>query len=182
MNDTIIKRAEDLLHNVDIANSEYITFWINYIVLSWRWWLCTIIVLCSWILWFIFRNKDCTGRLLLAGFLTMAISELLDAMGEQLGIWSYNVDVEPFSPAFITFDLTLLPIATMAFIQYKPNINPFFKAVIFSGIGSFIAQPVFAFLGIYNRQSWKDYYSFPIFIVLYLVAHYFSRLNSFDKL
>ncbi len=182
MGDAITKKAEYLLNNVDIASKEYITFWINSIFLSWRWWLCTIIVLGAWILWFIFRNKKCTSRLLLAGFLTMSIAELLDTMGEQLGIWSYNIDVEPFSPAFVTFDITLLPVATMIFLQYKPNANPFIKALIFSGIGSFVAQPVFAFLGIYNRQLWKDYYSFPIFIVIYLAAHYISRLNSFDKL
>lgn len=182
MRDAITKKAELLLNNIDIANNEYINFWFNSIFLSWRWWVCAITILAAWIFWFVFRNKKSTGRLLLAAFFTMALSELLDTLGEQLGVWSYNVDAEPFSPAFLTFDLTLLPIATMAFLQYKPNINPLIKAVIFSGIGSFIVQPIFAFLGIYNRHLWKDYYSFPVFIVIYLAAHYFSRLDSFDKL
>jgi hypothetical protein len=182
MNDEIIKQAESLLNIVDKANKEYIKFWVSHIFLSWRWWLCTVLVVALWFLWIIFRKKKSTNRLLFAGSIVMSISCILDAIGEQLGIWSYNVDVEPFSPSFITFDITLLPIATMWFLQYKPRANPVIKAVVYSGIGSFIAQPVFAWLGIYNRQGWKDYYSFPFLFIIYLIAHFCATRENFDRL
>jgi hypothetical protein len=182
MSDGIIKRAEYLLNLVDKANEEYIKFWISDLFLSWRWWLCTILVVTSWVLWFMFRKKDSTNRLLFAGFIVMIISDILNEMGEQLGLWSYSVDIEPFSPAFITFDITLLPIVTMAFLQFKPNINPIIKAIIYSGIATFIVQPIFAWLGIYNRQQWKDYYSFPIFIIVYFIAHFCVTREHFNKL
>ncbi|HEY5588510.1 MAG TPA: CBO0543 family protein [Candidatus Paceibacterota bacterium] len=182
MSDGITKRAGYLLDLSQKANTEYIRFWINNIFLTWRWWLCVVLVVISWSLWFIFHKKESTYRLLLAGVVVMIISDLLNAFGSQAGLWSYNIDIDPFSPAFITFDLSLLPIATMTFLQYKPNINPIIKASIYSGIATFIAQPIFAWLGIYNRNQWKDYYSFPIFIIIYLIAHFFATREYFDKL
>jgi len=49
--DAITKKNKYLINNVDAASKEYITFWINSIFLSWQWWLCTIVILGTWILW-----------------------------------------------------------------------------------------------------------------------------------
>ena len=162
--------------------SEFIKFWTKNLFLTWRWWLCLVLIVTSWTLWFKYRNKKSTYRLLLAAFSVMVVSELLDSCGVQAGLWSYNIDIDPFTPSFITFDLSLLPVATMMFLQYKPNINPIIKSIIYSGISCFIFQPVFAWLDIYNREQWKDYYSFPIFIFIYLIAHFFATRKDFETL
>lgn len=182
MHDAIIKEAEYLLSLISKADLEFIKFWGANIFLTWRWWLCLISIVISWTLWFKFRRKESTSRLLFAAFSVMIISELMDACGVQAGLWSYNIDIDPFTPSFLTFDLSLLPIATMVFLQYKPNINPIIKAVVYSGFSCFIFQPAFAWLGIYNREQWKDYYSFPIFIFIYLIAHFCATSKHFANL
>ncbi len=88
----------------------------------------------------------------------------------------------PSFTRFIPWDFTLLPVITMAFLQYKPMINPLVKATVFSLIGSFGAQPLFVVLGYYSPKHWHHYYSFPIFIVIYLVAQFVVTRNNFKRL
>jgi len=112
----------------------------------------------------------------------MVIAELLDVCGVEAGLWSYNIDIDPFTPSFLTFDFSLLPVATMVFLQCKPEFNPVLKAIVYSAFSCFIFQPIFVWLGIYNRLQWKDYYSFPFLIIIYLIAYYCSTRETFKKL
>jgi len=65
MHDEIIRKAEQLLNLCDKANSKYIKFYLNSLFLTWRWWLCLILIVTSWTLWwFKFRNKESTISLL----------------------------------------------------------------------------------------------------------------------
>jgi hypothetical protein len=70
----------------------------------------------------------------------------------------------------------------MAFLQYKPHISPLLKAVVFSALTCFVAEPIFVWMGYYNPKHWEYYYSFPIYIVLYLIAYKFSTSTRFEKL
>ncbi|HWP98694.1 MAG TPA: CBO0543 family protein [Syntrophomonadaceae bacterium] len=171
--------AYSLIHQADQLMT---TLWLKYVLFGWRWWIGVFLMLAPWILWFIFRKKDSSDRLLYAGLFTILISSWFDVLGILFGLWSYYYPVVPFSPAFVPWDFSLLPVITMAFLQYKPKINPYLKAVIYSVIGSFIAQPLFVWMGYYNSKHWEHYYSFPIFFVIYLIAYKFSVATRFEKL
>lgn len=144
--------------------------------------MCLVLLIATWFLWIKYRKKESSHRLLYAAFVMITISTHLDTIGVLLGIWSYNIDVILIFPCLIIFDLSLLPVSIMVFLAYKPSVNPFIKAVLFSGMCSFIMQPLFTWLKFYNPQYWKHYYSFPIFILLYLIAHYCVTREGFKKL
>lgn len=163
-------------------NEQMQSLFMNYVFLTWRWWLFLALFVIPWILWIIFRNRKSTARLLFAGFAVIIVASFLDDIGVNLGLWNYNIDVDSFIPCFITWDMTLLPVFTMAFLQIKPKINPIIKALVFSGIASFIAEPLFIWMSFYDPTKWKHIYSFPIFVIIYLVAHLCFTRKSFDDM
>ncbi|AFM42019.1 hypothetical protein Desaci_3114 [Desulfosporosinus acidiphilus SJ4] len=182
MNQQMINDLEKAYGLIIQANKDMIYVWYHQILFTWRWWLSLVFTIVPWAAWIVKRRKDSTNRLLYAGVITILISSWLDVVGILFGLWSYHAEVIPLSPAFIPWDFTLLPVITMAFLQYKPMVNPLVKAVIFSLIGSFGAQPLFVVLGYYSPKHWHHYYSFPIFFGIYLVAHFVVTRDNFKRL
>ncbi len=157
-------------------------YWLNNVFLTWRWWLVVILTIVPWILWVLFRKKDSTYRLLSAGLFVALITSHFDKYGYWLSLWSYPIMPVPIIPAHFPWNLTLFPVSVMATIQFKPNINPFFKSLAYSLFGSFVIQPLSVFLGIYDHKIWQHYYSVPFFIVIYLIAHYLATRREFSPL
>lgn len=156
--------------------------YMEHVFLTWRWWLCFALAVIPWILWIIFRKKESTSRLLFSGFVVTFISMFLDDIGVELNYWDYHVDIDAINPSFLLWDMSVLPVVTMTFLQYKRNVSPIIKAVVFSGVASFVVEPLLTWMKFYDPENWKYYYSFPLYIVIYLIAHFSSGRNSFEKL
>lgn len=182
MNAEYIKAMEHAHNLISQSNNEMISLWFKYTFLGWRWWFGVALTIIPWILWIIFRKKESTNRLLFIGFFVILISSWLDIMGILFGLWSYYYKVAPFSPAFIPWDFTLLPVGIMFLLQIKPKISPILKAIAFSVLSSFIAEPFFVWIGIYNPKNWKYIYSFPIILAIYLICDWLSKRPHFEKL
>lgn len=182
MNNEHIKRMEDAYNLLTQSNNDMISLWLKYTLLTWQWWLGVCLAIIPWVLWLILRRKESTNRLLYTGLFVILISSWLDCIGIHFGLWSYYYNVVPFSPAFMPWDFTLLPVTIMFLLQFKPKISPIIKAIGFSIFSSFIAEPFFVWLEMYNPKHWKYIYSFPIFIVIYLVSDWFSKRPNFEKL
>lgn len=157
-------------------------YWLNDIFLTWRWWLLVILTIIPWILWLLYRKKDSTYRLLLAGVSTALIASHLDKIGYWLSLWTYPAMPFPLMPTHVPWNLTLAPVLVMAAIQFKPNINPYLKAVVFSLFCAFILQPLSVLLGLYHPKVWYHFYSVPFFIVIYLISHFLATRKEFHKL
>ncbi|MBU8906654.1 CBO0543 family protein [Desertibacillus haloalkaliphilus] len=181
MNEDLI-RIQELFEQIHKINNEQIQIWIESIVFTWQWWVGIGLTLTPWIAWLILRKKESSLRLLTAGFFMMIIASWLDSLGIQLGLWIYKYEVIPFIPAFIPWDLSLMPVVTMFFLQVKPNINPFIKGIIFGFIAAFVAEPFFIWIEIYEPLNWEHIYSFPVYIILYIISHYLCNGKSFAAL
>lgn len=164
------------LHEIHI---EFYKLWLNNLF-TWQWWLALSLIVLPWTFWFLFRKKESTDRLLYAGFFVMVISSSMDMIGIAMSLWSYPINVFPL-PELIPFDISALAVATMLLIQFIPTLNPFIKSILFSAFGSFIFLPTISWLGLYNEMGWKNYYSFPILIVIYLLANLIASKNDFVK-
>ena len=75
-----------------------------------------------------------------------------------------------------------LPVTVMFLIQIKPKINPLIKAIIFGILTAFMGEPFFQWLDLYDPQDWKRIYSLPIYIVIYLIAHFISTRKNYAEL
>ncbi|PLR95134.1 CBO0543 family protein [Bacillus sp. T33-2] len=164
------------------AEIDYANYWYENTLWEWDFWLSVSISLGSWIIWFIFRKRGSEGRLLLAGMFVLFIAYVLDFIGVIMGFWIYTGKVIPIIPADIPWDASLIPVTVMLWLQYKPGWNPMLKAVIYSALTSFVGEPLFEWLGLYYSKNWIPFYSFPIYIMIYLLAHRISRSKSFDPI
>ncbi|MGP0686627.1 CBO0543 family protein [Priestia aryabhattai] len=109
-------------------------------------------------------------------------SSFLDMIGDFLGLWDYRYEVFPLTSNYLPWDLFLLPIPVMFFIQVKPKIKPVIKALIYSVLASFIGLPLLNWIGVYKQLHWRYIYSFPILIVIYIAASYIASKRKFEKL
>ena len=148
---------------------------------TWKWWLGICILVIPWVLWFMFRKKESSDRLLYAGFVVIIISTISDLIGVSMGLWTYPIKIIPSIVVFIPFVFSLIPVTIMFLLQIKPNFNPFIKAILFSGVGAYIGLPSLVPIDFYKPIHWRYTYSFFIFILLYLIAYWFSKRSKFEK-
>jgi hypothetical protein len=177
-----IEKLDSLAKESRQVVQQVIEVWSSEVLFSWRWWLGVILTIITWLLWIKYHKKESRYRLLTAGFFVATISLSLDAMGVQLGFWSYRYEVIPIIPAYVPYNLALIPVVVMSLIQYKPNFSPLKKAIIFGLLTAFIGEPLVVYLDIYKPILWRFYYSIPIYIAIYLIAHWLTLQKEFDNL
>ncbi|SEN86152.1 hypothetical protein SAMN05192533_12349 [Mesobacillus persicus] len=173
------KEFFDRIHQVEV---DYLKYWQEHTVWHWDFWLSWLLAILPWVIWFLVRKRGSEGRLLLAGSFGLIIASWLDFLGLVFGSWHYTGRALPTIPTYIPWDFSLVPVTLMLWLQYKPNLNPLLKAVIYSALTSFIGEPLFEWLGFYSPIKWSVFYSFPIYIVIYLIAYRISRAKTFEPL
>jgi hypothetical protein len=167
-----IEQNYDLIQK---ANEQMMELWLEHVLFSWRWWLGGFLTISPWLFWLKVRKRESSGRLLFAGMVVVLIVSWLDFVGIAFGLWHYISEVLPFIPAFIPWDFSMIPVLAMLILQTEKFSNPFVKAAIFACISSFIAEPLFEAIGLYEQETWRNLYSFPIYFAIYLAAHYLSK-------
>ncbi|MDN3015704.1 hypothetical protein PH210_05710 [Paenibacillus sp. BSR1-1] len=150
---------------------------------TWQWWFGVALFVIPWIVWIIFRKKDSTGRLLLAGFLTIILSLTIDLAALSLGLWSYPMVIIPLAPfLFLPYHFSIAPVGIMFALQIKPKMNSLLKGVIFAAIAAFGGMNFFNAIDFYNPKNWSTLYDFIIFLTLYYVAYAVTKMESYSKL
>lgn len=176
------QKMEKIYEDMHHAYLDKYQLWQQEIVFGWQWWFGVLLTLLPWIIWAKFHPRQSTHRLLYIAFFVMVVAIWLDSLGVQLDLWHYNYEVLPFSPSYKPWDITLIPVLTIVFIQVKPAVNPFLKGVIYAGFISFIAEPFFVWSNFVVYTNWEYIYSFPIYLVMYLISHFLSTRTHFNSL
>jgi hypothetical protein len=155
------------------AYNEKIQIWIDHVFLSWRWWIGVAVVVVCLLIWFWIRKHENADRLFYAGFFTAILTTFLNLTGMTFGLWEYSYELIP-AEAYIPWDFFLLPTVIMLLLLFKPNLNLWYKAIFLGAFTSFVGLPVITWLGLYKPMNWNYIYSFPIMVVIYLLAHFIS--------
>jgi hypothetical protein len=156
--------------------------WKNEVLFTWEWWLGVALTIIPWIIWFFYRKRESTDRLLYAGLFVSLVSFAIDCIGVQIGAWNYLKPVTPVIPSYIPYNLALLPVIVMLLIQLFSQKNPWLIGLVFGALTSFVGEPLFKWLKIYEPHQWEHWYSFPIYTVIYFVANKLSQRNHNDEL
>jgi len=164
-----------------LDNSKLTDIWLTHIVFSWRWWLLVGLSIIPWIIWFKIRNKNDTVRLLFVALVIGMVSNELDSTGIALNLWHYDWKIFPTMPMYLPWDLTLLPVSIMLLLQFKPKISKYIKAITYSFICAFIFEPLAESIGLYHIINWHYWYSFIIYIVLYLCFNHLYESKLFRR-
>jgi hypothetical protein len=177
-----IMTTDKFYEEIHQINIEYYEFWKKNTLWHWEFYLSIILAVIPWVIWFFYRKKGSEGRLLLVGSFVLIITSWLDFLGVTLGIWHYSGKFIPTIPSYLPWDFCLLPVITMLFIQFKPNMQPFLKAIIYGALIAFIGEPLMEWVGLYTSGKWHNYYSFPIYIIIYLISFKISKINTFNNI
>lgn len=177
-----LKQIDKANQMITEANDLIVKAVMEGFLFTWQWWIALAMIVVPWTLWWILRNRESSARILSAGLLMMVLSEILDTVGVSFGRWAYPVKVIPVATINFSFRLSVLPVVMMLLFQYKPRINPLIKAVFFGGAGAYIGMPLLSMIDLYKKIDWAYTYSFFILTIFYLISHWFSQLNSFEKI
>jgi hypothetical protein len=178
----VIGKLKELFDAFNGIQAEYSAFWSANILLTWRWWLKVAALTLPWAVWIFARKKESVARLLLAGLFVAVLSVYLDEIGTDLGLWYYTAKIAPFLPGNTVYNLSVLPVAAMLFIQFFPRVKPAYKALVFAAVGAFVALPLLSGIGYYCNVKWTYWYSFPILFAEYWLAHRLALSKSFDPI
>jgi len=177
-----VKVMGELQKKVTEANEEYLDFWLKNTLFHWDFFLSLAFTIIPLLLWIKFRKKESTARLLFVGFFVAIVSSWLDFLGVAFGKWYYTGKVIPTIPSYIPWDFVIIPVFIMLLIQYKPHWSPILKGLLFSGVSSFVGEPLFKWLGFYVLVDWSPFYSFPIYLVIYLISSRLSKVKSIQQI
>lgn len=168
---------------LEAASRLMIEEWLKYTLFTWRWWVQLFLTVVPWLLWLKFRKKESCDRLMYAGFSVIIYASAMDTIGVLYGLWAYKWKLVPFPPSFIPWDFSLIPVAAMFMLQYNPfKLNRYIKAAIFSAGASFLVEPLFVLMDFYVPLNWKHIYSFPLTMIMYLIADWLSRREKFEPI
>lgn len=177
-----LEQIDKATQTITEANQLIVETIMNAFLFTWQWWIALAMTIVPWIIWGIFRNRESSTRIFSAGLLVMVLSEILDTIGVSFGRWAYPVKIIPVATLNFPFRLCTLPVFVMLLLQFKPHFNPYIKAVFFGGIGAYVAMPLLTMIDLYKKIDWAYTYSFFILTSIYLLAHWFSRINTFEKI
>jgi hypothetical protein len=180
--DKIIHTINDVNHATVEVTRALIRIWRSDILWTWKWWVSVALAVGPWVIWGFFVKKESKNRLLYSAVMIILISSWFDFLGTSMGLWAYSMPIIPTNPTFLPWDFSLIPVTTMLVLQYKPQINPFIKAIFISALTSYVGEPFFKWIGIYDPKEWRYTYSFIIYMGIYLFAHFISTREKFEKL
>lgn len=143
--------------------------WENFIhedFLSPQWWFLLALTLLPWILWWILVDKSRIKQIWLYGLLMTILIIYLDDIGSELNLWNYPYKLVNIVPRLNPIDVCVLPVMHMLIYQYFSKWKSFIIAnIIMSLFNSYIAEPLFVKIKIYELINWKYSYSVPIYIL-----------------
>lgn len=142
-------------------------YWIQHDLFSMQWWLLIILLVLPWFVWWWLVDKTRIKNILLLGFLSSTPIVLLDDIGIQLQLWSYPYQLVKMVPRLNPIDFSVLPVLYMLLYQYFRSWKLYLLGSVIMALSfSYIAEPIFVRLNIYDLDNWKFTYSLPIYIGL----------------
>jgi len=174
MEDSIYKLIEKEDHELN-----YI--WSTQIIFHWRWWLGVVLLILPWVVWAKIRDKNDTVRQLFVVLVVIIITSTIDNIGVYYDSWYYLHRVIPACYTGYVWDYSLFPIGIILSLQFNPKLNIYIKAVIFALICAFIGEPFFVWIGMYHLVNWKYWYSFIVYVPLYLLFFHIYKSKIFYK-
>jgi hypothetical protein len=163
---------ERIAQEYEKIHNEVEALWSSQIVFTWHWWLDVGLSILPWVLWLIVRDRKKQHSLFYAGMFAMLAAVMLDKVGVAQAGWKYNTLLLPYFVQYLPWDMTVMPVVTMLFIQYFPKVSPWLKGVVFGAVAAYVVEPVFIWLGVYEPSSWEHHYSLPIYFVIFMLSYW----------
>ncbi|RIW28928.1 hypothetical protein D3H55_20385 [Bacillus salacetis] len=155
-----INKVDNLLTDMRLENFVHEDF------LTPQWWFLLSLLVLPWIVWWFLVDKSRIKQIWLFGVLLSILIIYLDDIGSELDLWNYPIKLVNIVPRLNPIDISVLPVMHMLIYQYFTRWKPFIAAnLIMSLFNSYIAEPFFVKINIYELTNWEYSYSVPIYIL-----------------
>ena len=167
-----------------IFTQQRIDYWIHYNLVTWQWYFLMAILLLPWFFWWKIVDKKRLLSIIIMGLIVSVTANWMDQVGAELGWWDYAYNPLPFFPQMLPVNYTLLPIGYMLLYQYYTAWQDFIRMVlIMAAVLSWMFEPIFSWMGVYQLFTWHYSYSFPIYVFIavshkWLVDQAFAAANG----
>lgn len=157
--------------------------WLQQHFLSYQWWFLLFLSIIPWFIWLKIVDKNRIHEILSFGIIIAILSSTMDIIGISYQSWFYPIKLHwTFSSPTAPFDLSLLPVVFMICYQYGNQWKSFIIGVIILSSFFTLGEYIFKFMGIYKENTWKSYYSLPIYSANAIFARWIiSRLLLVQK-
>lgn len=164
----LLNKIMDTVKQVKDLNFEH---WLKHEVLTWQWWLAVALLILPLLVWWHFVDKKRLLEISFFGSFVVTLTIIMDVTGSELLLWFYPIRILPQSPLLFPVDIVDLPVVLMLIYQRYEKWGKFlFVNAIASAIMSFVLEPGAIYIGMYKMISWKYIYSFPLYILIAVIA------------
>lgn len=165
-----------------------IVHWEHHEILTAQWYLALAMITVPWVVWWFASDKDRLCELFGFAMTVSYVVTVLDGTGVDLGLWSYPIRLTPYNRLFCV-DTSVLPVIYSLLYMYFPRWRSYLIAnVLFAAFASFLAEPFYVWIDMYQLIHWRYVYSFPIYIVIgvavkgfYYVFRKYKRFHRIDS-
>ncbi|HBP65217.1 MAG TPA: hypothetical protein DD730_13340 [Desulfosporosinus sp.] len=154
----------DMIHQLrlELWNLTY-TQWKTETLFSIQWWSLIALIAISYAIWWAIVDKRRLSQILLFGSFVAVGRIVMDIIGTNAVLWSYDIRPTPFYPGPFQLDLTLIALAFMVVYQYCHSWKKFLIWTgVVTGIMSFVFIPILIMLGFVKSYNWNLFYSFVL--------------------
>jgi hypothetical protein len=141
--------------------------WKTEVLFSPRWWVLVVLIASAYLLWWLLVDKRRLSQILLFGSFIAVGRIVMDLVGNNLVLWSYDIREVPFVPSPFLHDFTITPIILMLVYQYNHSWKRFlaWTALAVGGI-TFAFFPALIAFGYLKYYHWNHAYSFVLIIFI----------------
>ena len=166
--------TSDKIHQlrVELWNLSY-NQWKTETLFSLKWWSLIALIVIFYAIWLAIVEKRRLSQILLFGSMIAVGRIVMDIVGTDVALWSYEIREIPFFPSPFLHDFTLTPLALMTVYQYCHSWKKFLVwTVVTTGIISFVFFPVLIMLGFLKFYHWNYFYSFVLMVGIASLARW----------
>jgi len=152
----------EMIHKLrlELWNLTY-TQWKTHTLFSIPWWSTLALIAISYAIWWVIVDKQRLPQILLFGSFVAVQRVVMDIIGTNAALWSYDIPPLPFSPGPFQNDLTIIALALMVVFQYCHSWKKFLLWTgVVTGFISFVFFPILIMFGFLKLYHWNLLFSF----------------------
>ncbi|BFT74291.1 CBO0543 family protein [Paenibacillus sp. P36] len=168
--------------NVKESRMEF-DYWLQQDVFSFQWWVIVIVNLVVFALLLILIDRKRTLSTVLAFMTAFIIVGAVDQIGKFFDLWRYPHQLIPFTENLNAVDFFVVPSIFAYLYQRFSSWKSFLIAdVVASLVISYIGEPLFVSLGMYQLMRWSYWQSFIVLVPIAILVKGFVDLTQSNVL
>ncbi|UJF32345.1 hypothetical protein [Paenibacillus hexagrammi] len=145
-------------------------YWYQHVFLSWQWLLLLLFTAVLTLVWVMAVDRIRLLAIVFFGSCIFIASLIADSLGGELQLWDYPSMLLPWGPRIICIDWSIAIFSMMIYQLFTNWLLFLGAAICLSAFFSFILEPLASVWDIYQLYAWEYLYSFPIYILLFLLV------------